>query len=203
MRLNFAYPVLAFGCLALSAGEPARLGLEGFVSNPAGTLRTAHGSTAGLGLGLFLDKSLGEGHGLRWDICSTTVFPGARHTYVQPSDPENTKEIRTSRLTSVGTNLSYTYHFDGGQTGPYVLAGLGMRAMERSSRILPYVEPGLPKAGLPTSGNLVSRTGTKLSYRLGAGYDFTESLGANVRFQGLTSQGRTLATVEAGITYRF
>jgi opacity protein-like surface antigen len=203
MRLNFAYPILAFGCLALSAGEPARLGLEGFVSNPAGSLRTTHGTTAGLGLGLFLDKALGEGHGLRWDISSTAVFPGATHTYVQTSDPEYTRETRTARLTSVGTNLSYTYHFDGGQTGPYVLAGLGMREMARSSRILPFVEPSQPKPGLTTSADLVSRTGTKLSYRLGAGYDFTESLGANVRFQGLTSQGRTLATVEAGVTYRF
>jgi opacity protein-like surface antigen len=203
MNFKSALPILALGCLALHAGEPARLGIEGFVSNPAGSLRTTHGRTAGLGLGLFLDKSLGEGHGLRWDISSSAAYPGTAHTFVDPNDPGATKHTRTSRLFSYGTNLSYTYHFDGGQTGPYVLAGLGLRAMERSSKLTAMGEPGLTRSGLASSGDIVSKTGTKLAYRLGVGYDFTENLGANVRFQGMTSQGRTLATVEGGVTYRF
>ena len=203
MNFKSAFPILALGCLGLNASEPARLGIEGFVSNPAGSLRTTHGNTAGLGLGLFLDKSLGEGHGLRWDILSKTIYPGATHTFVDLTDSRGTKYVQTTRLVSYGTNLSYTYHFDGGQTGPYVLAGLGLRSMERSSKVAPLVDAGLTRSGLASSGNIVSTTGTKLAYRLGVGYDFTDNLGANLRYQGMTNQGRTLATVEGAVTYRF
>jgi len=53
------------------------------------------------------------------------------------------------------------------------------------------------------SGDYLHETGVKLAWNAGFGIDFNERWGLLTRYHSITSEGRNLGAVTAGLTYRF
>ena len=192
--LTVFYPL--FSLATIYASEPISVRFEYFLAHPVGVLDSAYTPKASFGLGLYLQRNLDNGHGLRWDILSATDFPNRFN--VPDGIPVNTK------LHSLGTSLSYLYHLNGTHAGPYVMAGLGLRKFNTQTSF-PKGRPPQPIGGpgLRAYTQYAADTGLKPAFQVGAGYDFRNHWGATVRYQAFQSMGHTLATLEGGFNVRF
>jgi len=176
-----------------------RFGIGTFISNPTGSLNSSFTSSSGLGGSIFLIHQIGKGFDYLFDVSCDADYSDK---LVASSDGNAVKV----KLSSYGTALACTYHINKQQDGFYILAGLGARRFQGIAEFPAGSQSPLPKSGfggntMPTY--LACDTGIKLAYAAGVGYDFNKRWGALIRYQGITSLGHTLATVESGINFYF
>ncbi len=89
-------------------------------------------------------------------------------------------------VASLGLGADYTYHLGRGETGAYVLAGISLQ----------NYNPARPN-------RLRSESALGFGFDLGGGYDVNRNLGYQVRLTTVSIHGGNLASLNAGITYRF
>ena len=106
------------------------------------------------------------------------------------------------RLSRISTMVSYVHHLQERERGAYLMAGLGAVSYSGGTWDSGSLEaPGMP--GLKAGNGMFASTGTRFAYQAGAGYDFNSTWGVNARYQGIQSQGRTLGSIDLGVTCRF
>ena len=188
--------VLAGGGSLSASDSGFQFGSEFFCSHPVGLLDSAYTYAAMPGVGIFYQKDLGSGHGLRWNVLSWTNSPNISNRYGEG--------MIATKINTTSSMVNYIYHFRGENKGPYLLAGLGVRACDTSVAFT-KVGPGLfdTDKALRAYTQYAADTGWKTCVTVGGGFDFTNQLGLTVRCQGIQSLGHTLATLEAGFNFRF
>jgi len=188
--------IIGIYSVVLSA-ENVHFGMELFFNQPIGTLNQYFTTTMGSGFSFLIDDNYKNGHGIRFSNSVANYFGHSLVGAPGPGDPH-------VNLSSLNTTLNYIYHFQRKPIGPYLLAGLGGRSFFGSASLpAGSVIPGLGDNPILKDQDYMIHSGFKLAWQVGGGWDFGPRWGATGRCVMNRSQGHTLSTVEAGVTYRF
>lgn len=174
-----ALTALAFLAATLSLqAESTRLGVQGLINLPLSDLKTYVDSKPGPGVGAHLTFDLHDGHMLRPRLDYNT-FPEASFT--------NTTTKQSASNLSLG--VDYLYFIGEKPERLYVTVGL---AAVRWS--LNHTDPGSD----------VTHSTTKAGLAAGIGYQWTATLGTEVRWIRSSLSGSFKAdALQAGVTIRF
>jgi opacity protein-like surface antigen len=170
---------------AVRAEEP-RFGVQLHANFPTGDLKRAVDSNLGAGLGGHVTFDLGQGHVLRPRIDAVFYSEGT-------FDGFKTK----AREISLGGD--YLYFPGGSPSGFYLTAGIGLHRWTVDTTT--------------TATNLVpavsqSQSSNRFGYAAGVGYNFTATVGAELRYVGSSYANQTAwdpkaNAIQAAVTFRF
>jgi hypothetical protein len=183
---------LITACAAtLAAGTP-RYGLLLSGAAPQGDLGTALDNGMGFGAGVFALCELAPGQYLRPRV-EAGQYSG-KDTWYNPSYKVN------ATISSVTVGADYLFFPGGTPTGLYLAGGLGYVGTRTETKYVAYGPGGVPQA--TATGELGS-----LGLAVGAGWQFTENLGAELRYTSSQFQKfgdkLTAPAVQVSVTWTF
>ena len=180
--------------------EATRFGLQLFAASPELDLRSLTGQT-GFGASAFLEKQLYETTVIQahLDYINYRQIQNITTPNGYPFVPGNSQTLAADS-TALGVDLKL-YPPLGGLKGLYLSAGLAAMRYEFKTTYSGGVDQnGIPLAGL---SSFKDKTSTKAAWDLGFGYDLNDSWGLAAKYTSMTIDSTTLATAQAGLTYRF
>lgn len=184
MKLRtIALMAAALAAPALSAQEGPRFGLQAGLNLPQADLKDAVDSKVGLNIGAHLALDLRGGHMLR---------PRVDYTWFPEYTLSDFGASASVKFSSLGLGADYLYFPAGKPEGLYFTGGLGLIQWK--------AESSASFLGTSVSN---SETTTKLGLALGAGYQFNQTVGAEVRYQTSKAWEGTLDTIQVGVTFKF
>ncbi|WP_306599031.1 outer membrane beta-barrel protein [Geothrix sp. 21YS21S-2] len=157
--------------------EAPRLGLTAGAAWPTGGTRDHITESAGCTVGAFADWEQRPGHAIRLALDGN--FHPRSSSRLAPGYGGR-GEAQSQSLT-----LNYVFKPRADFQGFFIVLGAGGMNVQRRQ------------------GNFLYETGVKLSWNAGFGVDMNERWGLLARYHSISTEGRNLGTVTAGLTYRF
>lgn len=157
--------------------EAPRLGLTAGAAWPTGGTRDRITDSAGYNLGAFADWEQRPGHAIRLALDGNFHPRSSNRFALADGDP--------GRAQSQSLTLNYVFKPRADFQGFYIVLGAGGMNVQRRQ------------------GDYLFETGVKLAWNAGFGVDMNERWGLLARYHSISSEGRNLGSVTAGLTYRF
>lgn len=168
--------LLCAAATVLSAEQP-RLGLTAGAAWPTGGTRDRFTDSAGYSLGAFADWEQRPGHAIR------LALDGNFHP--RSSNRAALDDGSWGRAQSQSLTLNYVFKPRADFQGFYIVLGAGGMNVQRRQ------------------DDAIFETGVKLAWNVGFGVEMNDRWGLLTRYHSVSSEGRNLGTVSAGLTYRF